>query len=189
MELTRHCALCENEITSLKKGVTCKLTKKKPDFNKSCRDFKLNEKFEQELLTILLELERIIKFRKREYLIFCVLLVIGILAIMGSKVFAELHSNSPYYWLNRFIPIAVGITIIMGALFNLSSFRNKKKIALTKKNKIDSVLEKYRISYKTKFDYKEKIHGDQNIEITMEYKNWTKKRTTTMAIINTGFGL
>lgn len=189
MELTRHCALCENEITSLKKGVTCKLTKKKPDFIKNCRDIKLNDKFEQQLVTILLELERISKFKKKEYLTFCVLLVVGILAIMGNKFFAEWRPNSPYYWLNRFIPIAVGITILMGAFFNLSSFRNKQKIAITKKNKIDSVLAEYRITYKSKFDYKEKIHGDQNIEITMEYKNWTKKRTTTMAIINTGFGL
>ena len=189
MELTRHCALCENEITSLKNGVTCKLTKKKPDFIKSCRDIKLNKKFEEELLTILLELERISKFRNREYLTFFVLLVIGLFAIMGNKVFGEWRPNSPYYWLDRFLPIAVGITIIMIAFFNLSSFMNKRKIALTKKNKIDSVLEKYRIIYKTKFDYKEKIHGDQSIEITMEYKNWIKKRTTTMAIINTGFGL
>ena len=83
MELTKHCVLCENEMASLKNGVTCKLTKKKPDFIESCRDIHLNEKFEKQLVTILLEVERINKTRQKEYITFCFLLIIGILNSRG----------------------------------------------------------------------------------------------------------
>lgn len=129
MELTRHCSLCENEITSLKKGVTCGLTKKKPDFIKNCKEIKLNEKFQQKLVTTILELERICKFKKNQYLIFFILLVVGILIIMVNKVYAEFFPNSPYYWVRRVGVIAVGITVLMGAFFRLRVFKNKLKTA------------------------------------------------------------
>ena len=184
MELSRHCALCENEITSLKKGVTCRLTGEKPDFIEKCPDIVLDEKFQEKLGNTNLELERTRKVKNNVYLTFYILIIIGFLLIIGNKMYAELTYSTTYYWLFRVSAIAAGITVLMGAYNKLNRFRNKLKIAEFEKNKIDSVLKEYGISYKTNFDFKEKIHGNQNIEITIEYKNWTKKRTTTTWVIN-----
>ena len=59
MIFSRHCTLCENEIKSLEKGVTCALTQKKPQFEKKCPDILLNLKFQEKLEIAQLKLERI----------------------------------------------------------------------------------------------------------------------------------
>ncbi len=57
MNFSKHCDLCENEMTSFEKGLTCKLTKKKPEFENTCSEIKLDEKF-LEKLEIAKQLER-----------------------------------------------------------------------------------------------------------------------------------
>ena len=182
MNLARHCDLCDNQKTSLKVGTTCGLTDRKPYFKDTCCDILLDEKFQRKLENYNLELERINKTKNKHYWTFYFLIVIGFLLIIGNEFYADITQNETYYWYFRASAIGFGITILIGAYFNLNKFREKLKAAKFRKNKIDSVLEKYGIRYKIKINFKEKVHGNQNIEIKTEYVNWTKKRTTTKYI-------
>ena len=49
MNVKRHCDLCEHQVLNLKKGTTCGLTNKKPNFNKTCLKIKFDKKIKTEL--------------------------------------------------------------------------------------------------------------------------------------------
>lgn len=115
--------------------------------------------------------------------IFSIILIVGFLVIMGNKMYADLTPDSVYHLYDRIGIIAIGIAILTGAYYRLNSYRKKLETAAYEKNKIDASLKEYGISYTTHFEYKEKIHGNQDIEIITEYENWTKKRTTTTIIV------
>ena len=182
----KHCDLCEYPKRDFKNGLTCGLTDKKPDFKETCPDILLDKDCQSKVENSNLELHKIHKSKKKVYLNFCILIIIGFLLIIGNKFYADFTRNETHHWKYRASAIGAGITILIVVYFQIKRFLAKLKKAKAKKNKIDSVLIKYGISYKTNFEYKEKIHGNQNIEIKTEYKNWTKKRTTTSAIVHYG---
>lgn len=184
MIFSRHCTLCENEIKSLEKGVTCALTQKKPDFEKKCTDIQLDHKFQEKLEIAHLKLERIRKTKNSIHVIAFIAIIIGLLITIKSKAIADLTPNSTFYPRDLIGYIAVGITIIAAGLGRIFSFRKKLKNAQFDIDNIDAVLEKYDINYQAAFEYKEKIHGDQYITVIIEYQNWTKKHTTTTYIID-----
>ena len=184
MQLTRHCALCENEVKSLKKGVTCKVNGEKPDFSKTCTNILLDEKFQTKLEYTHLLLERLNQKKNWVFSTFYVSIIVGFLLIIANKAYGDLIHSLRYYWVHRAGMIALGITIISSAYFKLNRFRDKLKIAKSKKDKIDSVLKAYNISYDIGFDYKEKIHGTQDVDIIISFKNWKKVNTKSTYSIN-----
>jgi len=186
MNRARHCALCEHEKTDLTIGVTCGLTDKKPDFQKTCPDILLDEKFQTKLEDINLDIHEILTTKNKVYTTFYIMIVLGFACIIGNKLFGDLMKWSLYYRAYRAFAIGIGITTLISAYFNLNSYRSKLSALNEQKHRIDSVLDKYGISYSTSVDLKEKIHGKEEIEISIEYSNWTKKRTTTMYNRNYG---
>ena len=180
----KHCDLCENEMVSLEKGLTCKLTKRKPDFKNTCSQIKLDKKFQEKLEISNLELERIQRNKKSIHLTFYFLITIGFLLIIGGDSLAKWTIYYVYVWKVKIGIIAVGITFFGIAYSKLNGFRRKDKKAKLDKNKIDKILNKYGIEYYPSFDFKEKIHGIQEVIVKLEFKNWTKKRTTTTYKIN-----
>ena len=74
---------------------------------------------------------------------------------------------------------------ILGIAYNiLNKHRRKLYNAGYDKHDIDEFLKLYGIEYNTNIDYKEKIHGTQEVNVELEYENWKKKRTTTPYKIN-----
>ncbi len=186
MNILQHCQLCDNKITSLEKGLTCKLTNRKPEFKNTCSDIKWEKEFQEKLENVNLELE-IIRNKKKSILwSFYSISIIGFLLIIGGNSITIWDIYSPNFWKVKIGIIGIGITFLGIAYKKLYGFRKKLKTAKSKKNKFDSVIKVYGISYKTNFEYQEKIHGNQIIEITTEYKNWTKKRTTTPHNVHNG---
>ncbi|QXP59011.1 hypothetical protein [Olleya sp. HaHaR_3_96] len=179
MNFSKHCNLCENEITSFEIGLTCKLTQKKPEFKNTCSKIKLDKKFQKKLELANLELEIIRKNKKSIHWTFYFLITIGFLLIIGGDSLAEWTINSVYVWKIKIGIIAIGITFLVIAYEKLNGFRKKIKNVQFGKHEIDELLKKYGIEYKTSFCFKEKIHGIQEIIIETEFKNWIKKRTTT----------
>ena len=179
MNFSKHCGLCENEMTSLEKGLTCKLTNRKPEFRNTCSDIKLNKKFQEKLEITNLELEKIRRDKKSIHRTFYFLITIGFLLIIGGDSLAKWTIYSVYVWKVKIGIIAIGITFLGIAYKKLNGFRKKIKNAEFEKNEIDELLKKYGIEYKTDFSFKEKIHGIQEVIVELEFKNWTKKRTTT----------
>lgn len=171
---SRHCTLCENEVKSLEHGVICNLTGNKPNFQDICPDIKLENRFKAKLEDANLELEKLNRDKKRVYLRFFALSVIGFIFIVGNKLFAELMFNEIYYWVHRVGAVALGITVLMIAYQGLNKFRSKLKTAEFNKVKIDTVVSKYGISYRSNFEYSEKTHGIQHLMVTIEFEGWTK---------------
>ena len=183
----KHCDLCEHPKRDLQNGLTCGLTNKKPDFKNTCPDILLDKIFQEKLEDIHLEIKRITQKKSRKHLTFYLLIAIGFFLIIGNKFYTDITiSKSIMHWKFRATAIGAGISILIYAYFNFNKFRAKINQLKSKKSRIDSVLEKYGIDYVMNIEYKEKIHGNQNVKITTEYKNWTKKRTTTTAIIHCG---
>ena len=73
--------------------------------------------------------------------------------------------------------IAAGFSFLGAAYSKLNKYRRENKKAELEKNKIDEVLKKYGIKYYPSFDFKEKIHGTQEVIVKVEFKNWTKRQT------------
>ncbi len=175
MVLARHCDLCDNQKTSLKVGTTCGLNDRKPEFNKTCAKIKLNEKFLKKLEETNLELEKIRRNKNKVYLTFYFSIAVGFLLIIASSDYAEWNLSKTYFWYYKIAMIGVGISILTSAYFKFNGFRNKLGNAEHEKNKIDEVLDEYGISYQSNIIFKDEIHGTQEIDIELKFKNWTKK--------------
>lgn len=184
MNLSRHCTLCENGIPTIEKGMTCRLTKKKPDFEYRCPSIQLDKKFQEKLERAILELAKIHRYKRAAYLNFYVLIIIGLLLIIASANLIEWNYNSRIIMEIKIAAIGVGISILPIAAYKLSRFKKKFEAAVYTKNKIDLVLDTYGIRYTSDFDVKDEIHGTQEVNLTLEYKNWTKKSTTTSFVID-----
>jgi hypothetical protein len=178
MNLARYCNLCENEMTSLEKGLTCKLTNKNPDFNNTCSKINLDKKLKEKLEIANLELEIIRRNKKSTHLTFYSTIIIGFSLIIGGYLFSSWTIYSLFLWTVKIGIIAGGFTFLGVAYSKLNRFRKKNKKAQLEKRKIDEVLEKYGIEYSTIFDFKEKIHGTQEVTVNLEFKNWTKRQAT-----------
>ncbi|WP_055437372.1 hypothetical protein [Lacinutrix algicola] len=184
MSFSKHCDLCENEITSFEKGLTCKLTNRKPDFKNTCSDITLDEKFLEKLERTNLELEMLLRNKKSIHLSFYFLITIGLLLIVGGYSFASWTIHSVFVWEIKITIIYLGITSLIIAFYKLTKFKKYMRHLAHAKNEKDELLEKYKIEYTLDFCFKEKIHGIQEIDVKMEFKNWTKKRTTTTYKLN-----
>ena len=178
MNFSRHCDLCENQMTSLEKGLTCNLTNKKPDFNNTCSKITLDKKFQEKLEIANLELEILRRNQKSTHQTFYGTIIIGFLLIIGGYFFSSWNIYSLFLWTVKIGIIASGFTFLGVAYSKLNRFRKKDKKAQLEKRKIDEVLKKYGIEYSTIFDFKEKIHGTQEVIVNLEFKNWTKRQTT-----------
>lgn len=184
MNFSKHCDLCENKLVSLEKGLTCKLTNKKPEFKNICPQINLNTKFQEKLEITNLELDRIKKRKKNIHLSFYLFIVIGFILIIGANYFLKRTFQSVYTLYYTFGIISVGITFLALGYNKLNEFRRKLYNAEFDKNEIDEFFEKYGIEYKTEFNYKENVHGIQEVIVKMEFENWRKKRTETTYKIN-----
>lgn len=178
MSFSNHCDLCENEITDLKKGLTCKLTDKYPDLKNICSKIKFDEKFQSKIEIVNLELERIRRDKKSVYVSFYFLIIIGFIIIIGGNYFIKSTFKSVYTFKISFGIISVGITFLGVAYTKLNAYKKKFRNAKFDKTSFDEFLEKYKIRYKANFDFKEKIYGTQEVIVGLEFMNWDKKTTT-----------
>lgn len=178
MKFWQHCNLCENRITSLKKGLTCKLTDRKPNFNKTCSKITLDKKFQEKLEIANLELEIIRRNKKSTHSTFYTTIIIGFLLILYGYFFSDWNIHSLFLWYVKIGIIGAGFIFLGTAYSKLNKYRSENKKAELEKFKIDEVLKEYGISYCQNFDFKEKIHGTQEVIVKVEFKNWTKSQTT-----------
>lgn len=184
MNFSKHCDLCENEITSLEKGLTCKLTKRKPNFEITCPKIKLGKKFQEKLEITNLELERIRRNKTSSHINFYFLITIGFVLIIGGNYFFKSTIESVYSLEISLGIISIGVSLLGVAYAKFNGFRRKLKNAEFDKNEIDEFFKKYGIEYKTSFCFKEEIHGIQEVIVKLEYKNWRRKQTTTTYKVN-----
>jgi len=165
-------------MTSLERGITCKLTDKKPDFNNTCSKIDLDKKFLEKLEIANLELEIIRRNQRSTHLTFYGLIIIGFLLILLGYFLSDWNIFSLYLWYVKIGIIGAGFSFLGTAYSKLNKYRREKKKAELEKYKIDEVLNKYGISYNVDLDFKEKIHGTQEVIVNVKLKNWRKGKTT-----------
>ena len=94
--ISKHCNLCDNELKSLNDGLTCGLTNKQPEFNKSCSKISLTEKFQQELEIVNLDIEITKRTKKSFSFKFYSSILIGLISILLVYPSIDLFSETLY---------------------------------------------------------------------------------------------
>ncbi|EDM43627.1 hypothetical protein SCB49_08553 [unidentified eubacterium SCB49] len=164
---------------SLDKGLICKLTHRNPNFKNTCAFIKKDKKFLKKLEMTNLNLEIIQRNKNTTHLSFYLLIFIGFSLIFTGLTFSEWSIQSRFLWGVKIGIIGAGITFLVTAYAKLNTFRKKFKKAKLDKIMIDDSLKKYNIEYYPYFDFKEKIHGIQEVIVTLKFKNWKKEQTQT----------
>ncbi|QXP59021.1 hypothetical protein [Olleya sp. HaHaR_3_96] len=170
MDLARHCDLCDNQKTSLKIGTTCGLNDRKPEFNKTCPKIELNEKFENKLKSVNIEYENFKRKKLLTYTYFGVFVIIGIAVIVGGYLFGKYIFDSGVISTVPIIVMAVGLAPLGMAFGTLNKHRQEIEIAKNKKEKIDEVLNEYRIEYDVDISFGKEIHGTQEVYAELKTK-------------------
>jgi hypothetical protein len=180
---SKHCDLCENKITSLINGVTCKLTKRKPDFKNTCSKIKLDKKFQEKLELINLELEGIKRNKNSIYWKFYTQILFGFILVVISIGFMKDYFGAIHYYF-AYLMITAGFTLWTSAYVILNRYRKERKNIEFDKGKIDQLLQLYSIDYTSNVILKDKTHGVLELDVELKYTNWTKEYTTTSYKIN-----
>jgi len=170
MDLARHCNLCDNQKTSLKLGTTCGLTDRKPEFNKTCSKIELNEKFENKLKSVNIEYKNIKRKKLLTYTYFGVFLAIGIAVIIGGYLLGKYAFDSRVISTVPLIIMAVGLAPLGMAFGTLNKHRQEIEVAKNKKDKVDEVLNEYRIEYDIDITFGKEIHGTQEVYAEIKTK-------------------
>ncbi len=170
MDLARHCDLCDNQKTSLKIGTTCGLNDRKPEFNKTCPKIELNEKFENKLKSVNIEYENFKRKKLLTFTYFGVFVIIGISVIVGGYLLGKYALDSGVISTVPIIIMAVGLAPLGMAFGTLNKHRQEIEIAKNKKDKIDEVLNEYRIEYDIDISFGKEIHGTQEVYAELKTK-------------------
>jgi hypothetical protein len=170
MDLTRHCELCDNQKTDLKIGTTCGLTDRKPEFNKTCTKIKLTDKFENKLKSVNIEYENFKRKKTLTYIYFAVFLVIGIAVIVGGYLLGKYALDSGVISTVPIIIMGVGLAPLGMAFGTLNKHRQDIEAAKYKKDRIDEVLNEYRIEYDINIMFGKEIHGTQEVYANLKTK-------------------
>lgn len=170
MDLARHCELCDNQKISLEFGTTCELTNRKPEFNKTCSKIQLNEKFENKLKSVNIEYENFKRKKTLTYTYFVVFLIIGIAVIVGGYLLGKYALGKNVISTVPLIIMGVGL-IPLGMTFGtLNKYKQEINIVKSKKDKVDEVLNEYRIEYEIDIAFGDEIHGTQEVYAELKTK-------------------
>jgi len=164
MNLAKHCELCDNQIVSLKEGTTCKLTNRKPEFNKTCSKIELNEKFEEKLKAVNIEYESFKRTKVLTYIYFIIFLTISFAVMIGGYLLGKYALDFGVISTVPLIIMGVGVLVLPVAFGPLNRYRNRISVSKSKKSKIDNVLNLYNIDYTIDLKFGKEIHGTQEVQ-------------------------
>ncbi len=141
---SKHCDLCKYEKRSLKKGLACGLTNKKPDFKTICDNFKITNATIKNYKKIVGEFENLRIRKKVIYFKFYILIVLGLsLILFGNFYLKEIFESGNYSLKFMYFIYGSGVTFITIAYSVLNKCRGKFNSIEDKKRKIEEILELY----------------------------------------------
>ncbi len=168
MDLARHCALCDYQVVDLKDGTTCRLTNKKPVFDRTCPKIELNEKFEQKIKKINIEFENVKRTKTDTYGHVLIYTVISLAVIFAGYYLGKYAWDGGVISTAPLIVIAVGLVVLVFAFGPLNKFRNDFSITKGNKDKLDEVLDLYNINYEIELKYGKEIHGTKQVQAELK---------------------
>ncbi|WP_370000360.1 hypothetical protein [Winogradskyella sp.] len=178
MDVTRHCKLCDHQKIDFKTGTYCGLTNRKPEFYGKCVNAKFDSKLDIEISDINIEYESVLKTKWRSYIYSITFLIIGTVAlIFGSYLVLNLLAQSEYdYHYTRILGSFSALLTFGSILFifpiatkYLSHYTNSFKLAKTKKESLDKILNLYGITYNIDITFPKKS-SDDDIEVDLKIR-------------------
>ena len=130
----------------------------------------MNEKFENKLKSVNIEYENFKRKKLLTYTYFGVFVIIGIAVIIGGYLFGKYVFDSGVISTVPIIIMAVGLAPLGMAFGTLNKHRQEIEIAKNKKDKIDEVLNEYRIEYDVDISFGKEIHGTQEVYAELKTK-------------------
>ncbi|QCX39569.1 hypothetical protein FF125_14380 [Aureibaculum algae] len=163
---TEHCDLCEFPKRDLKKGLTCGLTNKKPDFEVSCPDLKFSNSLKEYLPELLNQIVQLEKRKASIYLNLGLFAGIGLLILFGSYPYLIQNFKQTFdpefsylnwnYFLSTLLLSFVGIRLILMGFWPFNNYRKELKELQSEKSKINMVLKNYGIKMETLMNLEKK---------------------------------
>ncbi|PHQ31320.1 hypothetical protein [Leeuwenhoekiella nanhaiensis] len=171
MNSTHHCDLCDHQEKSLSQGSICTLTGHKPAFSNTCSKISLGTEFEDKLKDVNIRYAKLQKDRAITYAYFIVFLLIGIVVIAGGFLFGKYIYDKGFLSTVPLIIMAVGLAPLGLAIGTLNKHLENRKAAKLKKDRVDAVLEKYRITYDITVQFGASYHGKQEVYVDLQTSN------------------
>jgi hypothetical protein len=173
-----HCQFCSHKKYDFTTGTTCGLTKKAPDFNDSCPTIKfVDAALESQIIRINLDYEHNndSKFWVILNLIFfsivCVLLIFSGFYIADYLNSMDLDTSEVRFYVIPLVFFGISFLVLKIAIGPFNSYRSDGKIYGFEKNRIDSFLSKYGISYSINFKRNKRIGESLDVDYDFELKN------------------
>ena len=158
---SKHCKLCKHEKRSLENGLTCGLTKKRPDFENACDTIEFSKPFKEELIFLLNEIESYQRKSKLIHFNFYLKIGIGFAILFFGKsllnnilayreyrlsLYESLGIEDLYFFRESLLVYIVGLFILFFAYKKLNSYRKRLKKLNSDKREIELVLNNYNSS-------------------------------------------
>ena len=182
MENNWHCELCNHQRKNLREGSICNLTKRKPDFNRTCSKKLFSTQFKDRLREVNVVYEHVIqdKWWNYSYTILFGLLGVGLLGLsVYSLIYvSEMHSSlapsnthALKLYLIPFIIFGVALKFLSQAIGMYNMYILKTREAKLRKDRIDAVLELYNITYDIEIDLYPNYRSPQDAKVDLEVHN------------------
>ena len=168
MNPTYHCDLCDHQEKSLSRGSICTLTGYKPAFSNTCSKISLGTRFEDKLKEVNINYIRLQKDRVITYTYFIVFILIGIVVVAGGYLFGKYLLDQGWISTVPLTIMAVGLAPLGLAIGTLNKHLENRKAAKLKKDRVDAVLEKYRITYDITVQFGASYHGKQEVYVDLQ---------------------
>ncbi|WP_339845106.1 hypothetical protein [uncultured Dokdonia sp.] len=177
-----HCELCNHQRKNLREGSICNLTKRKPDFNRTCSKKLFSTKFKNRLREVNVVYQHTIKDKwwNYSYTILFGLLGVGLFGLSAYSLsyVSEMHSSlapsnahALKLYLIPFIIFGVALKVLSQAIGMYNMYILKTREAKLKKDRIDAVLELYHITYDLEIDLHPNYRSPQDAKVNLEVHN------------------
>lgn len=164
----QHCMNCSNQEVEIHQGTICKVTGRKPEFEKKCFNFSMGDGVRNNYKLLIAEYEN--EKMKRPLIVSYVVVIsiIGILVVLLGTYFFELIDNGRYINYISTIQITISgigaylLTTSINKFFHHNKGFKQKKLQL---RSFENMLITYGISYDYQILHAEKYHNKREFKL------------------------
>ncbi len=151
-----------------KTGVICSLTNKKPEFHKKCNVIRLEERYKSSVIEVNIAYEALLKTRTDVYGHAIIFFIITFLIVIGGFLIGSYALDSGVISTVPLIIMGVGVITLGYAVGPLNNYRQRVKVALNNKKRIDAISRLYGNAYDINIEH----HRDSldNLSYTADLK-------------------
>lgn len=148
-----HCKLCDNMHFDFNKGVFCGLDMKRPTFNNKCIKINLDKAYKENIETINIEYESVLKTKTDTFGHIIIYLVIGILILILNYIFSKYIFDKGFVSTISIIFFVIALIPLGRAIGLFNFYRTNLSIARKKKTVLDELTALYNYTYDIKIEH------------------------------------